>query len=316
MPTVIEKYKNANLGWFYYKYYFKKLAQNNKESSSQGSFDWDALANRNETIVKSLMNNPKQYFDIPQETVSFCFKTTYPGLLIGSGYTHEAGEAIFNSKKEEAFKIGFFFDYTTGMPYIPGHSVKGVLRNAFPNHKNERFVKEKTETIIDYLGKNDDELMGFFTEYLSSKFKNDNQDDTPSFSHTLFVELLGNIIFEGKEPCSFNEKTNSFEYRQIPIYERDIFHDVYFYEGNEGNEGNKKGIFLGTDYITPHSNPLKNPIPIKFLKILPNVKIKFQFDLKDNLISKELKKELFKKILLDFGIGAKTNVGYGQFTEV
>lgn len=295
MSTVIEKYKNANLGWFYYKHYFESPDSD------------DILANRNETIVKSLMNNPKQYFDIPQETVSFCFKTTYPGLLIGSGYTHEA---IFNNEKEEAFKIGFFFDHTTGMPCIPGHSVKGVLRNAFPNHKNERFEKEKTETIIDYLGKKDDELMGFFTEYLSSKFKNDNQDDTPSFSHTLFVELLGNIIFEGKEPCSFNEKTNSFEYRQIPIYERDIFHDVYFYEGN------KEGIFLGTDYITPHSNPLKNPIPIKFLKILPNVKIKFQFDLKDNLISKELKKELFKKILLDFGIGAKTNVGYGQFTEV
>ncbi|GAB6279308.1 MAG: type III-B CRISPR module RAMP protein Cmr6 [Lentimicrobium sp.] len=295
MPTVIEKYKNANLGWFYYKHYFESPDSD------------DILANRNETIVKSLMNNPKQYFDIPQETVSFCFKTTYPGLLIGSGYTHEA---IFNSKNEEAFKIGFFFDHTTGMPCIPGHSVKGVLRNAFPNHKNERFEKEKTETIIDYLGKNDDELMGFFTEYLSSKFKNDNQDDTPFFSHTLIVELLGNIIFEGKEPCSFNKKTNSFEYRQIPIYERDIFHDVYFYEGNQ------KGIFLGTDYITPHPNPLKNPIPIKFLKILPNVKIKFQFDLKDNLISKELKKELFKKILLDFGIGAKTNVGYGQFTEV
>lgn len=307
MPTVIEKYKNANLGWFYYKYYFKKLAQNNKESSSQGSFDWDTLPNQNETIVKKSFDGLNDHFVIADKKESICLKTTYPGLLIGSGYTHEA---IFNSEKEEAFKIGFFFDHTTGMPCIPGHSVKGVLRNAFPNHKNERFEKEKTETIIDYLGKNDDELMGFFKKYLSSKFKNDNQDDTPSFSHKLFVELLGNIIFEGKEPCSFNEKTNSFEYRQIPIYERDIFHDVYFYEGN------KEGIFLGTDYITPHSNPLKNPIPIKFLKILPNVKIKFQFDLKDNLISKELKKELFKKILLDFGIGAKTNVGYGQFTEV
>ncbi|MCW1735720.1 type III-B CRISPR module RAMP protein Cmr6 [Anaerorudis cellulosivorans] len=297
MPTVIEKYKNANLGWFYYKHYFKSPDAE------------DILANRNETIVKSLINNSEQYFDIPQETVSFCLKTIYPGLLIGSGYTHEA---IFNNKeeKEEAIKIGFFFDHTTGMPYIPGHSVKGVLRNAFPNHKNEKFVEEKTETIIDYLGKKDDELMVFFKEYLSSKFKNDNQDDAPSFSHKLFVELLGNIIFEGKEPCAFNKKTNSLEYRQIPIYKRDIFYDAYFYEGNRNRE------FLGTDYITPHPNPLKNPNPIKFLKILPNVKIKFQFDLKDNLISKELKKELFKKILLDFGIGAKTNVGYGKFTEV
>ncbi|HAL64476.1 MAG TPA: hypothetical protein DCP10_02770, partial [Bacteroidales bacterium] len=180
MSTVIEKYKNANLGWFYYKHYFESPDSD------------DILANRNETIVKSLMNNPKQYFDIPQETVSFCFKTTYPGLLIGSGYTHEA---IFDSKNEEAFKIGFFFDHTTGMPCIPGHSVKGVLRNAFPNHKNKRFVDEKTETIIDYLGKNDDELMGFFKKYLSSQFKNDNQDDTSSFPHKLFVGSFPHKLF-------------------------------------------------------------------------------------------------------------------------
>ncbi|MDR2473050.1 MAG: type III-B CRISPR module RAMP protein Cmr6 [Tannerella sp.] len=71
---------------------------------------------------------------------------------------------------------------------------------------------------------------------------------------------------------------------------------------------------LGTDYITPHPDPLKNPKPIKFLKILPEVEVTFRFQLQNNLITAAKKESLFRQILLDFGIGAKTNVGYGQFS--
>ncbi len=40
----------------------------------------------------------------------------------------------------------------------------------------------------------------------------------------------------------------------------------------------------------------------------------FQFDLKDsNGVTAEQKSELFKQLILDMGLGAKTNVGYGQF---
>jgi CRISPR-associated protein Cmr6 len=95
----------------------------------------------------------------------------------------------------------------------------------------------------------------------------------------------------------------------MSLYKRDIFHDAYLSKGND------VGLFLGKDYITPHKDPLKNPIPIKFLKILPNVKITFQFELRDNLISAIDKKNLFERILKDFGVGAKTNVGYGQFQQ-
>ena len=38
--------------------------------------------------------------------------------------------------------------------------------------------------------------------------------------------------------------------------------------------------------------------------------------MEDGLVfSKIIKRELFKQILLDLGIGAKTNVGYGQFKD-
>jgi CRISPR-associated protein Cmr6 len=74
---------------------------------------------------------------------------------------------------------------------------------------------------------------------------------------------------------------------------------------------------LGLDYITPHKDgPLKNPTPLPFLKILPGVTVNFQFQLHDGYYLKAKGKlELFRKILLDFGVGAKTNVGYGQFQE-
>ena len=51
-----------------------------------------------------------------------------------------------------------------------------------------------------------------------------------------------------------------------------------------------------------------------FVKVLPNVTFRFDFELKDSdLLKKEGKLLLFARILSDIGIGAKTNVGYGKF---
>ena len=81
------------------------------------------------------------------------------------------------------------------------------------------------------------------------------------------------------------------------------------------------GRVFAEDYITPHKNIFKNPIPIRFLKIAPDVTFTFQFKLKDGCfknsqkISSNEKLKLFKQILLDFGIGAKRNVGYGNLIE-
>ncbi len=75
------------------------------------------------------------------------------------------------------------------------------------------------------------------------------------------------------------------------------------------------------EYITPHKEPLKNPTPIKFMKIKPNVELAFFFKLNDYkmedtvLVSAEQKKDLFRQILLLSGIGAKTNVGFGALVE-
>ncbi len=82
--------------------------------------------------------------------------------------------------------------------------------------------------------------------------------------------------------------------------------------------GGKKGKIMGFDYITPHKSPTKNPIPIKIIKVLPDVGFEFRFIITDKTIdgihfSAEDILKLFKELLCLFGSGAKTNVGYGMF---
>lgn len=85
------------------------------------------------------------------------------------------------------------------------------------------------------------------------------------------------------------------------------------------------GKILDTDNITSHRHnkellELAAPNPITMIRIRPDVTFKFQFQLTDYendkiKITAEQKLELFKQILIDLGIGAKTNVGYGTMEE-
>jgi len=87
---------------------------------------------------------------------------------------------------------------------------------------------------------------------------------------------------------------------------KDVFFDAYIM--------NAVGTVLGDDYITPHGdNPLTEPIPLRFIKVMPEVTYMFDFELYDGVLSASNKNDLFRLILNDLGLGAKTNVGYGYF---
>ncbi len=91
------------------------------------------------------------------------------------------------------------------------------------------------------------------------------------------------------------------------IYDRDIFFDAVITEDNDGE-------LLVSDAITPHSdNPLKNPVPINFVKVAPGCTVEFRFRLVDSILKANQKKQIFERILRNYGIGSKTNIGYGQF---
>lgn len=119
-------------------------------------------------------------------------------------------------------------------------------------------------------------------------------------------------IFEGRDVAKEHQLKDSKKYYKS-IYNRDIFFDAVIVRAD------KKGRILCSDSITPHGeNPLKNPTPLTFLKIAPGCTMEFRFKLVDSEIdgkkfTADQKKDIFEEIIKTIGIGAKTNVGYGQF---
>ena len=296
-----------NAGWKFYYEYFHGLAvikpiDNKKELVFEGQpskRDRNSgrqvplnLEDRNEGLWSLNLNNYKtddnKLPHLKKDKDTFELTTTYPGLLIGSGYHHETGAL-------DELKLGFFFDYTSGLPLIPGSSIKGTLRSAF---------KDKAKFVVYLLS---DILKEVTIDFVI------NEE---------LIKDLENEIFEGKDI-----RDNKIEY--LPALKRDIFYDAIILKSEHpvlGNKGQSTGGFLGPDFITPHKHktdrfldPFTNPTPLQFLKVLPNVSFLFQFDLQNSLkyqlITKDIKIKLFKQILLNLGIGAKTNVGYGQFTD-
>lgn len=271
-----------NAGWLFYRDYYQSLTDKQLENfvstGKLGKKDDVFFKKESDALLKFQWNNSQNNLFQLGNQQPIRFETIYPGLLVGSGYSHQTGSM-------GEFKLGFFFDHTTGLPVIPGSSVKGLLRSAFPNREDRQGVKKmKTEFIRGMLASIRQELQ-----------KLSNSD----------ISNLENIIFTGKKP-------NSEDY--LSMYQHDVFHDAFIV----GTSSENKEKIFGEDYITPHLDPLKNPTPVRFMKILPGVTFQFNFDLKDTqegnlrLLASE-KCRLFEQIINLFGIGAKTNVGYGQF---
>ena len=285
-----------NIGYLFTKDYFKlKRSPNNyriETINGEEQLVINNLAERSKNIIELNFQANNELSDTFQDDngfQTFELQTIYPGLLVGSGYMHDI-------KSKEAFKLGFYFDHTTGLPVIPGSSVKGVLRSAFEK-ANGKYVNE----ILNSLGVNNDTLF--------DKIKIEGVKKP--------VSVIVAHIFYG---CQIKSKTNNdgkTEHfcKPLPIYHRDKFFDAF----PVAPAGQK---FLADDYITPHPDPLKNPVPLRFLKVRPGVTFRFVFELHDfknengeTILTAEDKLKLFKRILLDLGIGAKTNVGYGQFSD-
>ena len=278
----------ANIGYFFQRGYYDGLTlEDFTDSSSEKKLQKKYFNTQNEILKNSSrvkVPEPEQIYK-DNCTCTIPLTTIYPGLITGIGMIHASG------MQGEA-KLGMAFDYTSGLPYIPGSSVKGLLRSMFPILPNNKPVEKRS--------KEEKEYMSNRCQYIKEECR---KNELPVLKDS-DVEKLAQIIFEGR---SFGDK-NDF----LSIYDRDIFFDAYIGEGDY----REKGI-LDFDYITPHRNPLKNPEPNMFLKILPKVTFDFTFRLRDSKLESgcfkaDDKKILFQAILTTVGIGAKTNVGYGQ----
>lgn len=243
-----------NLNLFFNKIYYEQMPS---AVDKDGIRFNNILAENNRVIFESKFHPG----DVVENSVAqhrLCMETGYPGLLVGTGYSHGAGlKGVDND-----INCGFSFDYVSGQPYIPASSVKGLLRSCF-KHPN---------VITSFLEK----ANGIVGDLEDSIFGSDKKDGT-----------------EGV--------------------------DVFFDAVLKGTRRSDKCI-LGRDYITPHKVATDNPVPILILKVLPETVFEFRFLLKDSVIGDVMitaaeKLELFKKLLETFGIGAKTNVGYGILKE-
>ena len=277
----------SNLHKFYYRDYyrtvdFSKIFKNQKDNGKKEKPETPNSELLNMASSGYLTEAKAAFEEINRDYINagFNLEVLYPGLVTGIGISHEA-----NIKGE--FQLGIHLDYTTGLPVIYGSTVKGVLRSAF---KEENLldvlscllvkpVEKKTGNKLINIGTIKDKLSGkcSMSELAKDIFGGDNDNNN--------------------ESCS--------------VYERDIFFDAYVSDLN----GCKS--MLASDSITPHgADQLKNPIPIPFVRIASGCKILFRFMLVDSeYLSRDEKEILFKSILLAFGIGAKTNVGYGRLKQ-
>lgn len=258
------------------------------------------------SINKSILRYPLQKIDFKDcYKDTFILQTVYPGLLMGTGYSHDY-KASDEDITLEGFKIGFYFDFTTGMPVIPGSSVKGLLRSCFP----QRVVKSKNKK--NKKPKHSTEKEKFIKSELVKLGVKENID----------IDILECEIFDGRRPQKdennslVRDEKGRINYKPFSVYQRDLFFEAIPMKVN-----NTKKVLFEDDSLAVHGeNLLKNPIPIKFLKVAPGVQYQFNFKLFNSVfypnITAEIKLKLFRQILLTIGIGAKTNVGYGQFKEV
>ncbi len=290
----------ANIGWLFYRDYFRgiegKNANDLKEHFLQMNkkIEGSRYDSSNSSVYKIFSNR----FNVTN-LKTFDLEVCPPGLLIGSGMLHGV-------PGDGDYQLGLQFDHTSGLPIIPGSSIKGLLRSMFPklNKKkddNGKIIYEHDNNRINYII---DKLNEITHEKIEEQIKKQIKkiDDAP---HT--IELLTQRLF--KTDTEKNEGDNNGV--KYPI-----FMDAIIVGGDKYNK------ILGSDYITPHHDAFKDPVPIKFLKVLPGVKFRFFFSIPSEIKIGELKlnqdniRELFKLILQDVGVGAKTNVGYGHLKEI
>jgi len=278
---------SANAGWLFYKKMYEHLYVN--IGTRPKSLDEEYIEQINSEVLNTEFQ-PTSYF---KSKYSFPLTTLYPGLLIGTGYNHNAKECKPN------FDFGFYFEHTSGMPLLPGSSIKGVIRSVFKKLNDDN----QKESVVSFFKE-------LFSQCKISIFLGHSTEDAIKV-----LEKIEKHIFDGIDDNGNN----------ISIYNRDKFFDAVVTQGIEAKNslGQSKNLVFADDYITPHhQNLLKEPEPNHMLKVRSGVIFEFNFDLKDSFINDDIhllasqKLSLFQAILEFEGIGAKTNVGYGQFEKI
>lgn len=279
----------TNLHYYYNKKYFSGATLENA-SNGEVKGQIPAIRNRNSTLTEYSLPTEvvDKFYDGLPCTHILEYKIGYPGLVTGIGLGHE-----INAQGE--YKLGMHFDYTYGIPLIYGSSVKGVLHSNF-HHFTDRIRLEN----------------GKLKLYAATLPKNEQKGVRLADDEEL-AKMIERSIFGSTLEADDDESEH------LPVGDRDIFFDGIPFCPQSDTP------VLSADYLCPHGdNPFKNPVPISFLRISPDVMVRLAFRLVDTIISyngsdipieANLKYVLYRDILAEVGLGAKTNVGYGVLSK-
>lgn len=255
---------------FWVRYYKEllhndKLLQSNSFNQKISGYTWKASS-----------------LSIPMQDNAVYMKTIYPGLLAGLGMPHNSGLAATQDKAAQAeIQMGFSLDPVTGLPVIPGTTIKGILRSAFI--RNPAYVHMLIQEI------------------------------TGKEHSVMECKRLEMEIFGTRHPYDPAKPETNSDSRKG----KDIFLDAFPVQPDKKNH--LMGLDFITPHLADDEayQGLTEPNPNAMLKVMPGVVFQFRFILHDSdLMDKEHKRTLFTRILEDFGAGAKTNTGYGRLETV
>ena len=312
VPNPYEEYhRSGNLGLLYSRCYYgeinlqvldektiKVVSKKTKKGYEETNHRSLYYKSRNDNLIKQAVQF-KAPDPMPNANVDpIILQSTYPGLLVGIGIPHAA-------KHKGETQLGLSFDHSTGLPYIPGSSVKGVLRSMFPLQDIALADKCEKKALESKKESEKEELRD------KAKRLREQADEKRKFVAGLIPNFAPEMADDLERSIFIGTEYDCEKEDYVQIAERDIFFDVFPTESKRG--------LLGTDFITPHTKgEFQNPDPIHFMRIAPDVTLRFEFKLNDSrrcgkvFCDAASKRELFQSILTTVGIGAKTNVGYGQ----
>lgn len=246
--------------------------QNVMESKSRKILEINPFKQESDASAFQAMCMPQYAVNPGGAVTAFELNVLYPGLYSGIGNAHGTGDMPFGEdgrrQPDKDFKLGFAFDYTTGLPYVPGSGVKGALRACFI---------DQTQDVLQAL-----------KEVLGSE-----------------KEIEKKVLL-AVETAIFGNRSGDPDCQQQGCV---IFHDAFPASGD--------APVMAEDYITPHPAG-RAPNPIRTIKIRPGTRMRFAFEMPERIcaggmeIEREKLKELFSRLLVDWGVGAKTHTGYGN----
>jgi|GEM_PF-1118140 len=173
-----------NLGWLYWIDYFRGVDYAHLKSDTNATL----IKEKTDTLLRqSVWTLQRQEYPMPGNA-HFQATTRYPGLLIGTGYRHELPD-IQNQPI-----LGFHFDYTTGLPVIPGSSIKGILRSAF---EHPAFVAALLNESVENENEtwSEDEIEKLAVAMFGSPAKSDDTvRGSDIFFDAVIVNAVGNIL--------------------------------------------------------------------------------------------------------------------------